>query len=414
MKTEPYHRHPDRRHSDDYRKEEMFQLRKAIRATENRLVLGMPDIGMGNLLRFLVTRTDWGERKVIFAYLDCDVLDDCKNEQMFFEEIARQFHEQGLGSKLEEDAIGHWRLLRLLAEDPRGREENSLVVVVYKADRMLEDAGEDFYRKLKSLTDHKSLCYIFAASPHLKDRVVSQGSLFAGRYVLVGRFNERDFAQAVEEEARRLGREFTSQEQKALAHLTGRHPGLLRAVTSAVDLEELDLSDRVTTLERLLAQDNVISRCNSLWQALNFTQQAALIAIANGLEDSVDTETIEWLKEYDFLEKDEGKYQLFSPVLERFVAAQASFSEKIAIRAGKVFRGVKQITLRPLEQKLLVCLMAEPGRVYTYDEIAWSVWGTTEVTNDMINGVASQLRSRLGKGYIKTHHRRGYEFIDEG
>ena len=41
-----YHRFVDRQHSDDYRQEEIQALKRAIRAKENRLILGIPDIGL--------------------------------------------------------------------------------------------------------------------------------------------------------------------------------------------------------------------------------------------------------------------------------------------------------------------------------------------------------------------------------
>jgi len=109
----------------------------------------------------------------------------------------------------------------------------------------------------------------------------------------------------------------------------------------------------------------------------------------------------------------DGEHRLFSPIFEGFLTAQEGFSSPglVTIAGGKVFRGAEEIALRPLAQKLLTCLMAEPGRVYTYDEIAQKVWGTEEVTQDMIAGLVSELRSRLGKDCIRTHHKRGYEFV---
>jgi len=88
--SRPYHQFTDRLHPLGYRQAEIEALQQAIRATETRLVLGLPDVGLSNLLRFLITRPEWGDRQVIFAYLDCDGLADCLDRELFFAEIARQ------------------------------------------------------------------------------------------------------------------------------------------------------------------------------------------------------------------------------------------------------------------------------------------------------------------------------------
>jgi hypothetical protein len=413
---QPYHSYVDRGHPNDYRQEEIGALKRAIRAKENRLVLGLPDVGISNLLRFLVTRVNWGDRHVTFAYLNCDALADCLDTDMFFAEITRQFCHQGLGDNPEVNMPGYEWLKSILLRaggDPLDR----LVVVGDKTDQMLAVAEPAFYRRLKALTDlNKRVCYIFAISPHLAEGVDPDRLLFAGRRLIVGRFNERDLAGAMMEEGQRLEIEFSPAEQKKLAHLTGGHPGLLRAVSSAVVEEGLNLSDpEVRLVERLLSRVDVNSRCQRIWQALDSTQQVALCMIASKQSDRVAPDAIVWLRSFDLIDENNGEYRLFSPIFAGFVTSQLvePLPQRVTIVAGKAFRGDKEITLRPLEQKLLAVLMVEPGRVYTHDEIAWGVWDSDEVTPDMITGLICQLRSRLGKRYIKTHHRRGYEFIEK-
>jgi DNA-binding response OmpR family regulator len=120
------------------------------------------------------------------------------------------------------------------------------------------------------------------------------------------------------------------------------------------------------------------------------------------------------LQDFGLVSKRNGEYVLFSPIFARFVSSQKEdiSTKRIAIIGGKVLKGGKEINLRPLEHKLLAYLMVEPGRVYSHDEIAWEVWDTEEVSPDMITSVIFQLRKKLGKSHIKTHHGRGYEFVD--
>lgn len=420
-----YHQFIDRRHSDNYRSEEIQALVQAIRAKENRLVVGLPGMGMSNLLRFLVARPELVGRKVTFAYLNCDALDDCLDLSAFFETIARQLQEQGLRNfKMGERGYDRLKELMLqLGGDPLSR----VVIVVDQANALLAAAEPSFYRKLKALTDlNKRVCYIVTTDPRIVKLVDLDGLLFAGRWLAVGRLNERDCSAAITEEARRLGIEFDSVAQMWLARLTGGHPGLLRAISSAVVAEGLNLlaAEETGLVEHLLARGDVQYRCRKLWNGLGPAEQAALQLLVAGRPDEVAPATLAWLRDLGLVDEGNEKYGLFSPIFTGFVAAEEQLStpasqpnsavlEPVTIVAGKVFKGAEPVTLRPLEQKLLTYLLLEPGRVHTHDEIAQCVWGTYEVTPDMITGLISQLRARLGKGYIKTHHRRGYEFIEK-
>src|SRR5262245_13410744 len=86
----------------------------AILARENRLVLGLPGIGVSNLLRFLVAKDGLFERDVIFAYLDCDTLAGDQTPKAFFDAIAAQLHDQGLNDQSARGEQGYRRLERLI------------------------------------------------------------------------------------------------------------------------------------------------------------------------------------------------------------------------------------------------------------------------------------------------------------
>jgi hypothetical protein len=436
-----YHQYLDKGHPKDYRSEEVEALTKAIQAKENRLVLALPGMGVSNLLRFLVTREDLFDREVTFAYVNCDGMDDCLNLDKLFEEIARQFYEQGLGNKLEEEVWGYERLKRLLTRvggDPLDR----VVVVVDQADRMLAVVDNVFYRKSKALTDlNKRVCYILAASPSTADRVDPDNLLFAGRRLVVGRLNEQDCTSAITEEARRLGVEFGAAAQERLARLTGGHPGLLRATSSTIVNEKLGWAISEKALVGcLLARDDVQYRCQKMWKELGPTQQAALCFLAKGQPNSVAADTLAWLRDFGLLDDHEGEYRLFSPIFQRFVAAQAASFEPITqetvlepvridkptsilrsgqeiIVAGKVFKGNQEVRVAPLELRLIACLKRE-RRIYTKDEIAAYVYyedyedQKRGVSDYRIENLVRQVRKRLGDHrYIETHWGQGYEFL---
>jgi hypothetical protein len=435
MTQDAYYRFADGRHPDSYRQEQIQTLKQAILAKENWLVLGLPGMGVSNLLRFLVTRTDWGDRSVIFAYLDCDTLDDCRDSDVFFAEIAREFSRQLPPGKAREDEQGYARLKRYVREvsvDPLDR----LAVVADKTDPILSAADSRFYRRLKALTDlNKSVCFVFADSPHMLSVIDPEELLFAGRRLVVGPFDERDVAGAIREEGRRLGREFDPAEEKQLARLTGGHAGLLRALSSAVVGGGVGLSEPdVALVERLLARADVEARCRRIWQALDAAQQATLSVVAKEQPGPLAQDTLLWLRDFGLVGEQQGEWRLFSPIFAGFVSTQpvsALPPEPVTIVgptthmvhgreivvAGKVYVGSREVEVSPLELRLIACLLREP-RLYTKEEIAEYVYfedqGKIEdqrVEAQRIDDLVRRVRQRLGEQYIKTHRGRGYELV---
>ncbi len=415
--TKPYYNFMDRIHPKGYRQEEIEKLQHAIRAKENRLVIGIPEIGLSNLLRYLVMREDWPDHKVTFAYIDCGALRGCRDLDAFYTAVACQFFEQGLCDRLNEKVVGYDRLRDVVERtvcDPSIR----LVVTVVKTDKMLAQADDLFYEDLKALTDNnKCLCYIFAVGHQTAGGVDPEGLLFAGRELYVATFNDRDFAGAVKEEGDRLGVEFSVKEQHCLFELTGGHPGLLRAITSAVVEEAIEIASIETAVTQLISRGDVSARCRRIWQALDSTTQATLRTIIQKDLASIDPDSIDHVRKIGLIRDTPERLTLFSPVFEKFILGpgKPTSTPALSIAGGKVFKGKEEIKLRPQEFKLLSFLMTEPGKVHSHDAIAWNVWDTDpgNVSPEMITGVVSQIRARLGKKYIKTHWGRGYEFVQE-
>ncbi len=424
-------------------------MARAIRARENRLILALPGMGVSNLLRFLVTRKDLFKRRVSFAYVDCDELRDGPTFafEAFFQKIARQLHEQGLGDQLEEQVLGYERLNRLLARSG-GDALDRIVIVVDQTDELVRAADEDLYRKLKALTNlNKRVCYILSVSPPVADRVDPKNSLFAGRKLTVGRLNERDCTGAIEEEARRLGVEFDPAMQNRLAYLTGGHPGLLRAVSSAAHEEELSSSDaEATWLECLSAREDVGYRCLRIWKDLDPAQQLALQSTAEGQTDAIDPETLAWLQDFGLVDEQGGAFRLFSPLFQRIIATQEvesvpvtpappesetqelllepvwikgptnmDWEGKEIVVSGKVMKGDLEVDVSKLELRLIACLKRE-RRVFSKKDIASYVYYDESkegmnIPEGRVEDLVRRIRKRLGKQYIKTHWGQGYEFL---
>jgi hypothetical protein len=448
-RSRAYHQYLDKGHPQDYRRKEIKALARAIRARENRLVLGVPGMGVSNLLRFLVTREGLFERPVNFVYLDCGGLSGSRNFKTFYEEIARQLREQGLGSQLEERVGGYDQLKRILERvggDPLSR----VVIVVDQTDSIVKAADEDFYRKLKTLTNlNKRVCYIFAASPSVAGRVDPDHLLFAGRRLIVGQLNEQDCTGAIEEEARRLGTEFDPAMRDRLARLTGGHPGLLRAVSSAADEEGLDTSNaEATWVEQLSAREDVQYRCLKIWKEFDPAQQAALRPLARGQSDAVGVDSLTWFQDLGLVDEHQGSYRLFSPLFQRIIAAQEIESKPIIPRttpesdtqgtlpesvriegptiiswneqeitiAGKVFKGNQEVRVSPMELRFIACLKQPERKVFSKEDIARYVYYDESeegkrIPDSRVEDLVRRVRKRLGKQYIRTHWGQGYELL---
>src|SRR5437016_4319032 len=82
--SRPHYDFLDKGHPADYRSTEIQKLLQAIWSRENRLVLGLPGMGISNLLRFLVSKNHGLSHEVTFAYLDCDTVVDDQDLDAFF------------------------------------------------------------------------------------------------------------------------------------------------------------------------------------------------------------------------------------------------------------------------------------------------------------------------------------------
>jgi hypothetical protein len=425
----------DKGHPDHYRQEEIKMLAQAIRSRENRLVLGLPGMGVSNLLRFLVSRDNLiGRAEVTFAFLDCDTLGEGEGAEAFFDALAKEIEAKGLGDKALAGERGYKRLewlVKQMERDPADR----LAMVVDKADAMLASASKTFYRQLKALTDlNKRVCFVIAVSPLLAAAIDPEKLLFAGRWLPVGPLNERDCKGAIAEEAKRRGTEFNVAAQRVLARLTGGYPALLRAVSSAVDEEKINFLEAEELLvDRLLRRGDVKGRCEILWEALDQDKRDALLYIAAGRPDEAVPETLAWLQKYGMLDKSEEVGRIFSPIFAASVnqhpmpppatmpPAPPSLPPLYPVRIdnGQVYKDGEEIKLRPLAYKLLEYFLKNQERILNHDQIIKHVWGGQAHTrfgrsSQDVQNLVRELRQELGNSCIKTYPRRGYMFTFRG
>jgi hypothetical protein len=216
----------------------------------------------------------------------------------------------------------------------------------------------------------------------------------------------------------RLDVAFDAATQAWLAHLSGGHPGLLRALSSAAAEGALEAPGPEAALaDRLLARPDVKYRCQKLWDALDPVRQAALQFLAGGQLDTVSTDTLAWLRDFGLVEAGEGAYHLFSPVFQRFAIDQPGRlsplepvtivgartilrNDQEIVVAGKVFKGGREVRVSPHELRLIACLMRE-RKIYTKDDIIAYVYYEDARRDDVpsnvpIENLVRQVRRRLG------------------
>jgi two-component system phosphate regulon response regulator PhoB len=83
----------------------------------------------------------------------------------------------------------------------------------------------------------------------------------------------------------------------------------------------------------------------------------------------------------------------------------------------RVFADGAELSLRPLEFKLLTMLLEHPGRVFTRGELLEEVWGiTSEVNTRTVDTHVRRLRERLGAygEAVETVHGFGYRLKELG
>jgi DNA-binding winged helix-turn-helix (wHTH) protein len=93
-----------------------------------------------------------------------------------------------------------------------------------------------------------------------------------------------------------------------------------------------------------------------------------------------------------------------------------SFGEfDLDVQSRRLMRGARDIKVEPKVFELLVLLVQQHPRVVSRLELNRFLWPGTAVCRGALHQCVATLRRALGDdgraGYIRTHHRVGYQFI---
>lgn len=427
----------------DFRKQEVAELQEAIRARESRLLIGVPQVGVSSLLRFVLERKRFGKLRVYTAYVNCASPAACADVDTFYERIARELSRAKFGTA-DPNEHGYARLEELIRQGPDDKNVR-VVVMVDQADRFLEKKDKEFYDGLEQLTDaYNRLLYVFAVNSDNASEVDRGNSLFPGRRMYVRPLNARDTASAIAVNQERHDLTFNPVARLKITRMSGGHPGLLRGIIPASKRRRVNWSQPEEALVELLSREaDVKARCEKIWEALNTNQQQALNHIVKGRAGAPDGAILAVLEALGLVIPVDGSLRLFSSVFAKFVQEQKIVAEATSPHAqvevwidrvqlmGKKQRKiathgrvlVKGQTLHLSQAEFqLVALLTQRRGIHYYGEIEnYVLHGGTDdedappltKASSELHTLVSEAREKLGTDFIKNHARSGYEFIGE-
>lgn len=102
---------------------------------------------------------------------------------------------------------------------------------------------------------------------------------------------------------------------------SGNHPGLLRAILTAMHRDPSIRVGATEALSRLQSHFDVLPECEHIWESLEAEEQAALIAIARGTAPT-ERDGLRPLEAKGVIHAQAGGYAICSPIFAAFVASQ--------------------------------------------------------------------------------------------
>lgn len=130
-----------------------------------------------------------------------------------------------------------------------------------------------------------------------------------------------------------------------LIELSGRHPGLIRAILTAMRHHDRIRLAEPEALDRLKTHVDVEPECKNIWESLEPEERDDLIAIHQ--QRSPYGAGLGPLRHKELIRPHPtGSYRIFSPIFAAFVAAQASSSDAAGDAAGNATCDLDAIVLR--------------------------------------------------------------------
>ncbi len=399
----------------DYRRQEVPELLAMLRAGDCVSLIGLSGMGKSNLMGFLAYRAKSSTPDgPICILIDCNRLQEDQAEAFFHLILARIQDYSGMGESQERVIIGDpYQSLDRAVASLTEKSNHTAALLLDSFDGPARALDRPVFNLLRALRDsHKCrLSYLLATRRPLEvlcdaDKIREFNDLFVANKLWLGPLDEKDARWTLQLFAKRHRRDFDRTAVDNLLYLSGRHPGLLKAIASAWS------SRNPSTPAAWLDHPAISRECELLWGDLPEVAR-------NAAQSATNMDENETLRRGGLAKG--GK--LFSPVFRAFVAAQSDHLLRLNQATGEVFRSGTSlpISLTSKEFALLAYFLGHPGAVCQKDDLIKAVWPEDRIfekgiRDDSLAQLVRRLRVKIeldpsDPRFLITVPGRGYRMI---
>lgn len=450
--------------TESYRREEVAQIFRRVRAGDSCSVVGVSGTAKSNLFRHVIspeTRLTFlgpDQSAYLFAPVDTHALVDA-GEIALYETILRLLVDDALRLKVEHDTIlrvqaCHQVIVEVGSQDMATSQraffdglaafgvlpDLHFVILFDQFDEIYQRVSERFLLNLRALRDRLKYRVSYVVFTREELTQLAQGpayeefnELLSAGIIWLGPYNRADAETLIQRIEARYGYTVDGTTLERLIGLTGGHPGLLKAAYQAV----AEGRARSEAAKDLLADPDVKTECSKLWGSVSTEEQAVLTQVAAGAEQvKAPNETLKRLERKQLVKLGDDRPTLFCPIFAVYASLLGDATEappdkhnpiredskglRVDEAAGTIWLGQQEITnqLTRSEFKLLSYLQKHRGQVCKRDDIIRQVY--TEVKSEVggdnrIDTLVTRLRRKIKKAggdpnQLVTIHGRGYQW----
>jgi hypothetical protein len=437
------------RYTLTYRATETRQVMNWIKAGQSGCLIGLRGGGKSNLLRFLlcekVRQYYLGQDYANFAFILIDLLalTECTEWavcELVLDRLLDQLCPLGIEEKIVEemtllqqevmrsrDLLTAYRAVERCVDVLCRRTAQRAVLLFGEFDAVFRTLDPSLFRCLRAIRNaHKGqVSYVVAVAndlASLRDDLTQVEHFYwlvSRNVCILGPFGEADARHMIHYLASRRSAELGDKDTARVIELCGGHASLLKAILSLL----WDAHHEGGLAELALALNDepmVQAECRKIWESLSEGEQAALCALAGGMQ--ADPDALRHLKRRGVVREDQLGTFIFSPLFAHFVHQQApplpigtviSVSPRIVQISG---RHIKNLT--ELEFEMLRYLYEHQDGVCTKNELAENVYGYgAGVTDEALQALISRLRDKIEldrshPSLIVTVRGLGYRFVE--
>lgn len=396
-----------------YRRPVIDCLIRSLALQRSVRVAGLSGMGKSNLLRFLVSHPELLENhpaipatQVHFLHIDCNKLNPLTIATFFRECLFLLSDNRKVTLQTETHLLYKQLELALLNLDRK----MLVIVVIDRAEYLYQHTSSEFFSQLRNLRDEARsgrMGFIVGSQRPVGD-LYELEKLFSD-ICWVGPLAEDDHQEFFARHEARLGLNIEENNRETLWKLTGGHPGLLKNVLEWMKLNQrqsIPAAD-VDFMQALLHYTPIRNYCHRLWENLTSDERYSL---RNLVENRQAGESLSFLKHSGLLIDQNDRLDLFSPLWQAYLSQDIWPHQKIGPMQIELDPTTRQVLLqwqgravetvihRKLVFDCLNLLAADPGRIYSKDELINAIYNddkAPEVLDDALFQLVTTLRKLL-------------------